>query len=439
MRAFTSAILLIFSELFILSGLAAGQTTAPAFAIADVHLSKSGAANQGSFFSPGGRYSARGATMLNLIQDAYGVEPEMIVGGPNWLDTTKFDITARPPAATDEATAKLMLQTLLADRFKLQIHKDQKAMSSYVLRVSKRGLKIQESGAPGAKNCDGAGGGPIDITFKCTNMTMADLATQVRQNARAYVDQPVIDKTGLTGAYDFTLSWTGKNQLRKPGEGEPDKPTGTSNTSVFDALDKQLGLKLELQKEPVSVIVIDAANEKPIENAPEVISKLPKDPTEFEVAEITPSAPGTKKMDINFLPGGRLDLKGVSIKFLLTLAYGIQDDDMLAGPKWIDTEKFDIVAKAPVDLTQDVAEVMLRNLLADRFKFKMHYEERPVQVYALVVSKKGLKIKESAGDMRANCKNSASNGKRNFTCQNTDDGAASGKAPPAARHISIIP
>jgi uncharacterized protein (TIGR03435 family) len=400
---------------FLLAAFAFAQTADnPSFTVADVKLSKPGTINSGSQFVPGGKYLARGVTMLNMISDAYGVEAEMIVGGPNWLDSARYDITTKAPPATDDVTAKLMLRSLLAERFKLVIHKDQKAMPSYALSVSKRGLKLKESAAPGPQNCDGSGGGAKDITMTCQHMTIADLAQQLRQNARGYVDQPVVDMTGLKGTYDYTLSWTPKGLLRKPGESEGDKPAGTS---LFDAVERQLGLKLELQKQPVPVIVIDKVTEKPTDNPPEVTSKLQKEPTEFEVADIHPSAPNTKT-DAQFLPGGRIDVKAVTMEFLLTQAYNV-DKEMIVGPKWFTVDKFDIVAKAPVDLTPEVAMTMLKNLLADRFKLKAHMEDQPVPVYALTVSKRGLKMKESTGETRSGCKSTAGDGKRNYTCQNT--------------------
>jgi uncharacterized protein (TIGR03435 family) len=391
-----------------------GQTAeTQSFAAADVHASKLSPNDDDIEFFAGGRFVARAATLLDLITAAYGVESEMVLGGPNWLADKRFDITAKAPPTTEESAMHVMLQNLLMDRFKLAIHKQEKSVASYVLTIGKRGSKLKESAEPGPPNCDGDGGGTRDITLKCQRMPIAGLAQQLRQNARAYIDHPVVDSTGLTGIYDYTLSWTPKNQLKKPGD-DADKPTGTS---IFDAVDKQLGLKLELQQKPISAVVIDSVNEKPTDNAPGVTSMLPKEPTEFEAADVRVSAPGTK-VYINFAPGGRLDAKAITMKQLLNAAYGF-DEDMIVGPKWLETERYDIVAKAPRDVSQEAMANMVRAMLAERFKLKVHNEDRPVDVYALTVGKRGLKMKESAGDVRANCKISAGDGKRNYTCQNT--------------------
>jgi uncharacterized protein (TIGR03435 family) len=404
-----------------LAGLAFGPTIigqtaeTQSFTAADVHASKPGVTDGDIEFFPGGRVFARGATMLDLIRAAYSVEAEMVLGGPNWLDDHRFDINAKAPSTADEPAMRAMLQTLLADRFKLAIHKQEKAVPSYVLTVGKRGSKLKEPTEGAPADCDRKNGAG-DIMVVCKNMTMVELGQALRMMARAYVDRPVVDLTGLKGGWDFTLSWTPKNQLRKPGEAE--RPGDqTTSTSLFDAVDKQLGLKLEPQEQPVLTIFIDRVNEKPTDNEPGITSRLPKEPTEFEAADVRVSAPGTK-VYINFAPGGRLDAKAVTMKQLLNAAYGF-DEDMIVGPKWLETERYDIVAKAPRDVSQEAMANMVRAMLAERFKLKVHNEDQPMPVYALIVGKRGLKMKESAGDVRANCKTSAGDGKRNYTCQNT--------------------
>src|SRR6516225_4287361 len=127
-----------------LTSFAYGQTTQPlpSFDAADVHVSpKSANPNVQSLggFVRGGRYQFRNATMVDLIASAYGVEPEKVLGGPSWLETDRFDILAKAPTSVTPAATKLMLRSLLADRFKLSIHNEDKPMNAWVMTAAKPG------------------------------------------------------------------------------------------------------------------------------------------------------------------------------------------------------------------------------------------------------------------------------------------------------------
>jgi hypothetical protein len=205
----------------------------------------------------------------------------------------------------------------------------------------------------------------------------------------------LVDLTQLKGSWDFTLIWTWRNALAA---------AGTSGISIYDAVGMQLGLKLDVQKIPMAVIAVDSVNEKPTPNLPGVSQTPPAIPTEFEVAVIKPSAPGSTQRSVRIEPGGRIDLRGFTLKALIKFAWDFQDndvkdnDDMLVGtPKWLDSERFDITAAPatpgtssgpqtgpPIDL--DSVHLMLRALLVDRFKLATHNENQPVSVYALVAA-----------------------------------------------------
>ena len=107
---------------------------------------------QGGVFRSG-RYELRQATMLDLIKTAYGVDPETVVGGPSWLESDRFDVTAKAPPATSAETANLMLQALLTDRFKLVVHKDMKLGPRFVLTVGKGKPKLKETDGSGELGC----------------------------------------------------------------------------------------------------------------------------------------------------------------------------------------------------------------------------------------------------------------------------------------------
>jgi uncharacterized protein (TIGR03435 family) len=202
-----------------------------------------------------------------------------------------------------------------------------------------------------------------------------------------------VDSTGLKGAWDFDIKWTARRQLAA---------AGADGLSIFDAVDRQLGLKLEAQQVPVPVIVVDSVNQKPTGNPPGAAAELPPAPTEFEVAVVKPSTPDSRQTRSPFQPGGKLDLQGFSLKRLIMIAWDLNGDELLAGaPKWLDSERFDIIAKAstatvlhgpanapPVDI--DALRLMLRALLTDRFRLTVHNEDRPVPAYNLVAVKPKL-------------------------------------------------
>lgn len=421
----------------LLSGAAFGQSTPtkPAFQIADVHVS--GYARnpimQGGVLRAG-RYELRQATMLDLIKTAYGVDLNTVVGGPSWLESDRFDVTAKAPPATSAETVNLMLQELLTDRFKLVVHKDMKPMPRFVLTVGKGKPKLKEADGSGEPGCQGqppAQPSPDTIPlqeFSCRNMTMAALAAFLLRQAPSYLTSPVLDSTGIKGVWDFDIKWTMKGLLPL---------AGTEGITVFDAVDKQLGLKLESQRVPIPVLVVDSVNQKPTANSPGAMTSLPPPPApEFEVASVRPSPPGAQPGGGGFQPGGRYEVHGFSLYGMIRQAWDINTppgEEIPGTPKWLnrDSPRFDIVATVPAAATasgtqiyNDDLRAMMRALLVDRFKMVTHYEDRPMDAYTLVADKP--KLKKAAPSNRTGCKWGPSGAQRNLgdgpttvaTCQN---------------------
>src|SRR5439155_10799413 len=172
---------------------------------------------------------------------------------------------------------------------------------------------------------------------------------------------------------------------------------GADGISLFDAVDKQLGLKLEMQNLATSAIIVDSVNQKPTDNLPGVATRLPPGPPpEVEVADIKPTMPGVTQQ-LARIQNGRVDVQAFPLKQLLNLAWDINSDDLIAGtPKWMDSARFDIVAKVSTDggaanqVDFDTLRLMLRALLVDRFKIATHTEDRPVSAYTLVAAKPKL-------------------------------------------------
>jgi uncharacterized protein (TIGR03435 family) len=397
------------------SGLALGQpaATAPAFEMADVHVTPPGGPSRGGGFIPGGRFEVRGVTMLQLISMAYCVYgDDKIQGGPAWLDTDKFDVIAKVPPGTSEAAYQPMLQALLADRFKLAIHNDTKALPTFALIVGKR-PQLKESATPGDAECRMNAVSGVR-TYTCHNMNMEGFTQRLPGVAAAYLNHPLMDFTGLKGTYDFSLHWTGRNAALSAKSGDADPPAAIS---VFEAVDKQLGLKIEARQQPTPVIVVDHVNQTPTDNAPGVTKTLPPAPTEFEVAEIKVSKPdGPQTGSIN---PGRIEVFGITMKEMLNFAYDVEEESIAGAPKWTDTDHFDLIAKTPTAVPFEDMRVMLQNLIVQKFKFTFHREDQPMPVFALTVGKRTPKLKDADPSNRSACKRTPGDGIVTYACQNT--------------------
>jgi uncharacterized protein (TIGR03435 family) len=221
--------------------------------------------------TPGKLFTVKGpevltinTTLMDIMTVVYGVHPKQISGAPPWAETDAFDITGRPEAkgVPNQRQLRGMLQKLLEDRFKLTTHTEKKDLPVYAVTVLKSGHKLTRNDT----NPNGLPG----LLFKglgvlpAVNATMADFANVMQT---AVLDRPVIDRTGLQGRWDFTLTWTpDESQFRSVGARVPPPPAdGSGPPTLFTAVQEQLGLRLESTTGPADVIVIDRV-EKPSEN-----------------------------------------------------------------------------------------------------------------------------------------------------------------------------
>ena len=197
--------------------------------------------------------------MFVLVAQAYQVNYDRLVG-PDWIRTERYDIDAKFPPDAKSDTLWPMLQNLLAERFKLVVHRDQTLAPVYALVVGKNGPKLQESAADSTvrakSTCSRQG---LQLTCKCQKMTMQGLTENLpRWMSRDWFDLPIVDQTDLAGAYDFSVTWTPTDRR--------DDTIDAGGLSLFDAIQDQLGLKLEQRKAPVDRIVIDHIERIPTEN-----------------------------------------------------------------------------------------------------------------------------------------------------------------------------
>ena len=220
--------------------------------------------------APGGRLSVQGANVRMLMSIAYGVKEHEIVGGPSWVDTDRYDINAKPDAASlsgpvTQEQMRPMIQALLSERFKLATHSESKEATVYALVAGKNGPKLTETDpAAGANNRQvRMGNGSLNATGVPLQF-LADSMSRI-------LNRTVVDKTGLKARYDFKLEWTPdeSTSLRLPGlpapGGDGPPPPEARGPSLFNALEEQLGLRLNTEKGQISTIVIDKI-EKPTEN-----------------------------------------------------------------------------------------------------------------------------------------------------------------------------
>jgi uncharacterized protein (TIGR03435 family) len=209
------------------------------------------------------------------------------------MDTDRYDIVGKAPSTGAQPAANgpvdndavfLMVRALLADRFKLSAHFEERPATAYTLTASKPKLKKADP-ATRTKWSDASANGPIIFngpgssvpsrTIKFQNMSMAQLAEKLQYFGSTYIHAPVIDATGLEGSYDFTLTFslippaqlmqlTARATDAAGGANAAADPIG--GVTIFAAVEKQLGLKLVEQKRPVSVLVIDHIEQQPTEN-----------------------------------------------------------------------------------------------------------------------------------------------------------------------------
>ena len=205
-------------------------------------------------------------TVHALINLAYWLHPKQLTGGPAWTETEKFDMAGKPdaPGQPNVDQMKVMIQKLLTDRFQLKFHFEKRELPVYAVRLAKTGAKIIQSqddpkGIPGWN----FGRNPSGMIMAFRNSPMSQF-TAVLQNS---TDRPVVDQSGLTGRYDFTLNFT-PDAAMAALLGGPPPPAGDNPDAapdLFAAFQQQLGLKLEPTRAPVDVMVIDKV-EKPSEN-----------------------------------------------------------------------------------------------------------------------------------------------------------------------------
>ena len=220
---------------------------------------------RGGFTLQGRHMVAGNFTVEGLITLAYNLHPKQVTGGPEWITADHYDLDVLPDheglPSLDQARG--IVRKLLADRFALKFHEDTKELSVYVLSVVKTGPKFTKSSSD-PSSPPGLGGPPGRIMVR--NASMAEFA-QVMQGA---LDRPVVDQTGLKDRYDFQFRWTPDEsqyggRIPPPNSGDNGATNADAPPPLFTAIQEQIGLKLDAEKAPAKVMVIESV-QKPSEN-----------------------------------------------------------------------------------------------------------------------------------------------------------------------------
>ena len=263
-------------------------TDKPKFEVAAV---RENTGNEGKVMiaiQPGGRFTVVGAPLAELIRLAFGVQRNQLIGAPDWSETARFDITAKAegdiqgtPPGGPPGQLNFMLRDLLEDRFKLRAHRETRELPIYALTLARSDKKLGDGLRPSTVDCAAMRGrgarmgpppappppGPLPPGERppcgmrvAPNQVVAGAATlaQLTQMLSQFTQRIVIDRTGLTGSFDIDLTFTPERMPQgAPPPGAPPLTIDPNGPSLFTAVQEQLGLKLESDRAPVEVLVID--------------------------------------------------------------------------------------------------------------------------------------------------------------------------------------
>ncbi len=227
----------------------------PAFEVASLkaHLDTSSERrNNESIDSVPGRLTIRNASLASCLKWAYDIRDYQI-SGPTWLQTEKYDIEAKAPDAAPLKQLRLMLQTLLAERLNLAAHRETRDLPEYALVAAKSGPKLHKADADGNTSININNG-----SFVYHHISMLEFAANL--STFSQVDRPVLDRTGINGVFDFSMQFGATADEMKRAFVAGDGP------SIFTVIQEQLGLRLEAQKGPIEMLVIDRAQKTPVDN-----------------------------------------------------------------------------------------------------------------------------------------------------------------------------
>jgi len=237
---------------------AAGFCQTPTFEAASVKPSPEGPGHSG-WHTRTGYLVLQNQNLRTMVATAYRLTEDRVLGGPKWIDSDRYNVEARAAGPADDPELLVMLQNMLAERFQVKLHREQKELSGYLLATVKGRLKIEPD--PPDPNNPNAGSKSHGSRGRLEAQRISmDKLTEILSRQ---LGVPVVDKTDAKGVYTFTLEWT--PEPRRPAASDSLVATEPAGPTLFDALAQQLGLKLESKKIRAEVIILDQA-QKPTEN-----------------------------------------------------------------------------------------------------------------------------------------------------------------------------
>jgi uncharacterized protein (TIGR03435 family) len=390
----------------------AAAGSAPQFEVATVRINRSGdLRGRHSAVPATGQLTITNVSVRELIEDAYDVQPIQIVNMPDWARSQRVDVIAKAASPAPVAVLQQMLQPLLAEHFKLSVRRETRDMEALALvaTTGQPGPRLKANAACGDSVGTSSGfarapessdqraacgilpGGAGSIVAR--GLDMPGLADLLAPSQR----RPVIDRTGLGGRFDIDLTYTPEAfsaaaLAQRPGATLP-PDVDPSGPPLATALREQLGLKLDSVRAPVEVLVIEraeplAAAAPAAKATPQAASAQPA----FEVVSIRRNT-STTTAPTSRVEGGRYVSSNLALQFLIADAYRMPARLIVGGPDWIRSPpgplraneiRFDIVANVPPETPAARIPLMLRTLLAERFKLAAHAETQKQEAYALV-------------------------------------------------------
>jgi uncharacterized protein (TIGR03435 family) len=360
------------------------------------------------------RFDMRDASVLDMISLAYDRDKGAVLGGPTWIDFDRFDVIAKisslkaqppnsnpaAPQTSDNPYDKIrpVLKQVLAERFHLTYHTEDRPLPGYIVTVAKEGAKLADAKDPAAPgDCPVAEdkATPQLYVITCTSETMEQFLKLF-----GIFPHPAVDHTGLKKAYDFTI------KLAFGG-----LKTDDDYVRVYtEALKQQLGLIAVPGEVAQPAIVVDKVDRTPTANAPDVATLIPPPrDLEFDVATIKPAADTEPQEQIRPL-GSQITFSSWTLRALMVEAWQLPTGAVIANrPDWFDRTKYTILVKLPPDIEarnvfrdRDLIDRMLQKLLVDRFQIKYHWGEQ-TQKDAYVLLPGTPKMKKADPNSRTSC------------------------------------
>jgi uncharacterized protein (TIGR03435 family) len=368
------------------------------------------------------RFDLRDATLLDIIATAWDRRSETVLGGPSWIDFYRFDLAGKidslkAPKANPNANSSLnpveessrnqeadpyslirpVLQNILAQRFHLTYHTENRPLPGYVMTQAKGGAKLTEAkDATAAMNCreEMVKDTPGAYSITCTSVPIGRFMVMF---GGAFPHQ-VENQTGLKKSYDFTLT-INENDVRTQAE---------YARVITDAFAKQLGLVVTAQEIPQPAMVIDKIDRTPTPNDPELTKLIPPLPDlEFEVASFKLAESGGQQRGMQ-AGGSQITFIGWSLQDLLVQAWDLPTGAMINNVDSLPKQRYTILVKLPPDIDaramwedQDQVNRMLQKLLIDRFEIKYHFGEQTQDGWVLLAD--NPKMKKADPNTRTLC------------------------------------